>query len=124
MTGLKKALRAIAGIAVIVVLLVVVNSWMGQYRIASQRAAREASATVPAASAEPSPTPVQQADPIMVARDVQLRTAPDNGAKVVRMLKTGEKLTVLSTQLPWLQVQDMGGRTGYVLNDDHVKSAR
>lgn len=125
MTGLKRALKAIAGIAVLVVLVVIVNSWMGQYRIAAQRAAKETTTTVEAtATAAATSTPVAQVVPLLVARDVPLRTAPASGAKVVRMLKKGEKLTVVSSQLPWIRVRDVAGRTGYLLNDSHVKPAQ
>jgi SH3-like domain-containing protein len=126
-TGLRRALKAIAGIAILVVLVVIVNSWMGQYRIAAQRVAKEATSTVEAtstATATSTPTPVAQVVPLLVARDVPLRTAPASKAKVVRMLKKGEKLTVVSSQLPWIRVRDGAGRSGYVLNDSHVKPAQ
>jgi len=124
-TGLRRALKAIAGIAVLVVLVVIVNSWMGQYRIAAQRAAKETTSTVEAtATATATSTPVAQVVPLLVVRDVPLRTAPASKAKVVRMLKKGEKLTVVSSQLPWIRVRDVAGRTGYLLNDSHVKPAQ
>lgn len=125
MTGLRRALKAIAGIAVVIVLVVIVNSWMGQYRIAAQRAARESTSTAETTgTVTATSTPVTQAVPLLVAKDVPLRTAPASAAKVVRMLKAGEKLVVVSIQLPWVQVRDAGGRTGYLINDSHVKPAQ
>lgn len=122
MTGLRRALKAIAGIAVLVVLVVIVNSWTGQYRIAAERAAKETSSTAETTTTvAATATAVVKAVPLAVVRDVPLRTAADPGSKVVRMLKKGEKLTVLGSQLPWIKVQDSGGRTGYLLNDAHVK---
>ncbi|MGG4034090.1 SH3 domain-containing C40 family peptidase [Paenibacillus cisolokensis] len=46
---------------------------------------------------------------------VNLRTGPSTSAKVIRMLKKGERISVISqTNKYWLHVRDANGKTGYI----------
>ncbi len=120
MTGLGKVLRAIAGIAIVVVLVITVNSWFGQYKIASKKAASETSQT---ATGTPEPTatmPVQGVTVSVLAAEPLFAT-PGPNAKKLRTLRKGEQLLLVGlTQDNWLQARDSNGKVGYIPNDKRI----
>jgi hypothetical protein len=124
-TGLSKALRAVAGVVVLVVLVVTVNSWLGQYNVASKkRAIAEASATATATVESTATTAVRGAT-LAVVSDVVMRATPDAAGKPVRTAKKGEPLIVVGvTATNWLQVKDPKGKVGYIIKDEHVTKAK
>jgi hypothetical protein len=124
-TGLSKALRAVAGVVVLVVLVVTVNSWLGQYKVDSKKhAIAEASATATATVESTATTAVRGAT-LTVVSDVVLRATPDAAGKPVRTAKKGEPLTVVGvTAANWLQVKDPKGKVGYIIKDEHVTKAK
>jgi hypothetical protein len=124
-TGLGKALRAVAGIVVLVVLVVTVNSWLGQYKVDSKkRAIAEASGTATATVESTSTTAVRGAT-LTVVSDVVVRATPDAAAKPVRTAKKGEPLIVVGvTATNWLLVKGPKGKAGYIIKDEHVTKAK
>jgi cytoskeletal protein RodZ len=119
-TGLGRALRAIAGIAIVVLLLFTVNSWLGQYKVASKKAATQASkpSTV---TTEPSATMPVQGVTVSILEAEPLRATPGANAKILRTLRKGEQLLLVGlTQDNWLQARDSDGKVGYIVNDKRV----
>lgn len=61
------------------------------------------------------PSAAMAAQTAVVESGVNFRTAPSTSSSKIRLLKTGEKLTVLSkTNNYWYKVKDSKGKTGYV----------
>ncbi|MFX3632195.1 MAG: C40 family peptidase [Candidatus Pristimantibacillus sp.] len=61
------------------------------------------------------PTTAMAAQTAVVESGVNFRTAPSTSSSKIRLLKTGEKLTVLSKyNRAWYKVKDSKGKTGYV----------
>jgi hypothetical protein len=124
-TGLSKALRAVAGVVVLVALVVTVNSWLGQYKIASKkRATAEASATA-TGTVEATGTTMVRGATFVVVSDVPIRATPDAAGKPVRTAKKGDRLFVVGlAPQNWLQVKDTKGRLGYLIKDAHLTVAK
>ena len=126
MTGLSKALRAVAGVVVLVVLVVTVNSWLGQYKIDSKkRAIAEASATATATVESTATTTVRGAT-LLVVSPVVMRATPDAAGKPVRDRQEGRALTRRRSHCAriWLQVKDTRNKVGYIIKDEHVTKAK
>jgi cytoskeletal protein RodZ len=124
-TGLSKALRAVAGIVVLVVLVVTVNSWLGQYKVDSKKqASAEASATATATVESTATTAVRGAT-LLVVSPVVMRAVPDAAGKAVKTAKKGERLFVIGvTGTNWLQVKDAKNKVGFIIKDEHVTKAK
>jgi hypothetical protein len=118
-TGLGKIVRALAGVAVIVVLLTTVNGWYGEYRRANQ--ASRSSSTVSTGTVESTQVvPVAGSKKVVILVDgVVLRVIPSKGGASVRTLKKNEQLILVGTTVAgWLQLRDSSnGKMGYVAND-------
>jgi len=109
----SRLFRALLGIAVIGLILVILNSWWGEYRAASESDARSAAATS-------SPNPAASTTPVkgLVLEDgLNLRNQPDVTAKSIRGLKRGETVVIVGTSGTWVQVKDSGGTVGWVTNN-------
>ncbi len=49
--------------------------------------------------------------------EITMRRRPANGSKIVKMLNSGDELTVLSRGKGWIQIRDKrSGKSGWVLN--------
>ena len=118
MTGLGKVLRAVVGIVVVVVLFMTVNSWYGQYKLASKRA--QVLASKPATNTvrghrHDSRKRVEAGDSRRRCSDA---FAAATSTKTVRALKKGELLVVIGVApANWLQVRDARGKVGFVLHN-------
>ena len=109
----SRLFRALLGIAVIGLILVVLNSWWSDYRTASESDARSAVATT-------SPNPASSVTPFkgLVLEDgLNLRVQPDITAKSIRGLKRGETVVIVGTTGSWVQVRDSVGTVGWVTNN-------
>ena len=123
MTGLSKALRAVAGIVVLVALVVTVNSLVGQYE-AKKRASAEAS-TAPTPTVESTATTAVRGASLLVVKNVMMRATPSATGAPVRVLHKGEKVVVLGvTAQNWLKVKDPKDKVGYIIKDEHVKKTK
>jgi hypothetical protein len=118
---LGKVLRALVGVVVLVVLLVTVNSWYGQYKTAVKHqkalASRQDTRTVDATAT--ALVPAAKGSKIAILVDgPALRSAPATATKAIRALKKGELLFVVAPAANnWVQIRDAKGKLGYVLND-------
>jgi uncharacterized protein YgiM (DUF1202 family) len=118
-TGLGKIIRALIGVVVLVVLIVTVNGWYGDYKLAAR--VKNGASTEASASADSTRVvPVVGGKKVAVLVDgVVLRTTPATAAVAMRTLKKGEQLVLVGTTASgWLQLRDSGtGKLGYVANN-------
>jgi len=117
-TGVARVVKALIGLAVLVVLVVTVNGWYGDYK----QAARTKSMASLATSSSIESTrlvPVAGGKKVSILIDgLVLRTTPATGAASVRTLKKGEQLILVGTVGSWLQLRDSGnGKIGYVASN-------
>jgi len=118
-TGLGKIVKALVGIAVIVVLLVTVNGMYGDYKNAA-RAKKTASTETSASVDSTQVVAVVGGKSVAVLVDgVVLRATPATSGATVRALKKGEQLILVGTTMSgWLQLRDAkNGKLGYVANN-------
>jgi hypothetical protein len=118
-TGLGKIVRALVGIAVIVVLLITVNGWYGDYKNAS-RAKKTASTEASASVDSTQVVAVVGGKSVAVLVDgVVLHATPATNGVAVRSLKKGEQLILVGTTMSgWMQLRDAkNGKLGYVVNN-------
>jgi uncharacterized protein YgiM (DUF1202 family) len=109
----SKLVRALIGVAVIGLILVMLNSWWGEYRAASQASARS---TSPTSSPNPATT-ITPAKALVLTDGLNLRAKPDVTSNSIRGLKRGETLVVVGQSGTWAQVRDSGGTMGWVTNN-------
>lgn len=117
MSGLGKLARGLVGLLVVVMLLVVVNSWWHEYRNASTFAKQEATSTPTA-----TPAPVAQKTVVVLTDGLNLRDKPDATGTTIRGLKHGEQYVLVGQIGPaasptWLQLRDAKGQLGWVTNN-------
>jgi uncharacterized protein YgiM (DUF1202 family) len=117
-SGLGKVVRALIGLVVVVVLLLTVRAWYGDYRTAARKAALASRTSSRSVAATGSVVPVQGQKVAILVDGLSLRSAPDTATKSVRPLKKGEQLLLVgvNTQTNWLQLRDGTGKLGYLLN--------
>ena len=109
----SKLVRALLGVAVVGLIVVMLNSWWSEYRTASQGSASSVVATT-------SPNPASTVTPVkaLVLTDgLNLREKPDVTAKSIRGLKRDETLIVVGQTGSWAEVRDSAGATGWVTNN-------
>lgn len=110
-----KIVRAIVGIGVVLMLLVVVYNWWGEYKLARTIARPTSGAT----SVTTTSTVVGTG--VVKSADVNFREKPDSASKLIRVLKKSEKLTILSKEAGWYHAKDAKGVVGWVTaNTDYV----
>lgn len=119
MTGLGKVVRALIGVAVLVILVVTVNGWYSDYKKASH--SKKVVAVVATSSVDATQVvPVVGGKKVAILVDgVVLRATPANAGAPVRTLKKGEQLILVGTVGPWLQLRDSSnGKMGFVANNN------
>ena len=117
MSSLSKVIRGVVGIAVVVALIVVINSWYGQYKSANARS-QKASKVSSQSSESTGVIPVQGQKVVVIAATVPLNSQAATGTKTVRVMKKGEELILVGvTANNWFQIRDSTGKFGYVAND-------
>lgn len=108
-------LKAIAGLAIVVVLLVMVMNWWGDYRTAASDLASQPTTTTPDASSKgTSDTPATQGTAVVLIEGLNFRKAPDITSVTIRGLKKGEKLVVVASKPDWYQVKDAKNTVGWI----------
>ncbi len=117
-------IKGVAALVVLVILIVVVWNWYGDYRDAQQVTPGEttgtATATVPPAGKGTSVAPasnkaVPGVSTVVVLIDgLNFRAEPAADAKALRGLDKGEKLKLLATKETWYQVQASNGKVGWI----------
>jgi len=125
----SNAFKAAIGVIALVVILVLVLNWFGDYRSAgdpdtsgSNEATSSAESspapeadTQEGSSGETPPTAAASIGTVTVLVDgLNFRTEPSRDAELIRGLDAGEKLLLLEEQEGWLKVKDSAGKVGYV----------
>jgi len=113
-TGIGKLWRALLGLIVVIGLIVVLNSWWGEYRRATESQKSSAPAAVVATA---TPAPANQKTVIVLTAGLNLRDKPDATGKTLRGLKRGEQFILVGTSGTWLQLRDTKGVLGWVTNN-------
>jgi uncharacterized protein YgiM (DUF1202 family) len=103
------------------VLLIWVYSLYGQYQAgkaaieAQNRSSRIATSTIGAKKPAPSKTSTATAGKkVQILSNVNLHEQPSGSATVIRVLRTGEKLTLVGQSGAWYKVTDTAGVIGWV----------
>ena len=118
MSGLGKVIRALIGMAVVIVLLFTVRAWYDDYKVAARKATALASSSPSRTVDATAVVPVQGQRVAILVDGLSLRSTPETSTKVVRPLKKGEQLLLVGvTQSNWLQLRDAAGKLGFVLNN-------
>lgn len=116
-----KALRAVAGLALLVVLIAVVSGWWKDYREApsdAQKPSTSSQGSDKPAETSPADKATAETDTLVVLVDgLNLRIAPQSDAKNVRGLNQGEKLVLLKKDGDWYEVETAEGDTGWISSD-------
>lgn len=125
--GVIRIVRAAIGVVLLLVLLLVVSRWWGEYKSESAAAARAAEASATAAaqgegSSEGSGTASTGKTVLVLTNGLHFREKPSEDAKEIRTLKKGDKLTYIKKQGNWYQVQDSKKTKGWVsANSSYTK---
>jgi len=108
-------LKATAGLLVVLILLVTVMNWWGDYRKAASGAASQATTgTADAPSKAATGTAATQGTAVVLIEGLNFRKAPDTGSATIRGLKKGEKLVVVGSKPDWYQVKDAKKTVGWI----------
>jgi len=108
-------LKAIAGLVVVLIILVTVMNWWGDYRkAASTLASKPTTSTAEGSSDSATGTPVTQGTAVVLIEGLNFRKAPDTTSVTIRGLKKGEKLLVIASKPDWYQVKDSKKTVGWI----------
>jgi len=119
-----KLVKAALGVIVILVLLITVFNWYGDFKTASLRAASVApTSTVDAGDASTIVTGTAGTTYAVMKLDgVNFRVKPTSSAKLIRTFKKGEKVTVFAKEGQWYKVKDKKDKSGWITtNADYVE---
>ena len=118
MSGLGKVIRALVGLAIVLVLLFTVRAWYDDYRVAARKASKLSSTSTSRTIDATAVVPVQGQRVAILVDGLSLRSTPETSTKALRQLKKGEQLLLVGvTQSNWLQLRDTSGKLGFVLNN-------
>lgn len=114
-TGTARLIKGTLGVIVVVVLVITVSNWWGDYR---REAAREpgtvATGTVESTKTSGASSGASATVVVVLIDGLNFRKKPASDAATIRGLKKGEKLILVSTAADWYQVKDSKGTVGYV----------
>jgi uncharacterized protein YgiM (DUF1202 family) len=136
----KRAIRAVIGLVVVLVLAGLVMNWVGDYRGAStmngapakgapssestktgdSNAAPEGGASTndkPASGTAPEKPAAAKTVLIVDVDGLNLRGEPNGDAPAMRGLRKGERVELLEDQGSWYKVLDKNGDTGYITSN-------
>lgn len=117
MSGLGKVIRAILGVVVVAAIIVMLNGWYGDYKIAARKAALTSKAATATPAATASVTPVTGQKAAILVAGIPMNSNASDGAKTLRVLKKGESLALIGVASNnWLQVKDSSGQVGFIQN--------
>jgi SH3-like domain-containing protein len=110
-----KVIRALVGLAVLVILLVVVNGWWADYKNATPKSG---SAETTSTAVAPETAPPAAGPTVLVLTDgLNFREKPDATGASIRGLKKGETFVLVSQSGSWLELSDAAGQIGWVNNN-------
>jgi SH3-like domain-containing protein len=112
----SKVVRAVVGIGVLLILVVVVNGWWTDYQKATPKSG-SAEATGTAVATE-GVTAAASGETVLILVDgLNFREQPDATGVSIRGLKKGEQFVLVSKNVSWLELQDAAGQIGWVNNN-------
>lgn len=128
MISATKTVKAAAGVIVLVIILVMVLNFFGDFRSAGKGdtgASQESSGTAEGTKTPDSPAKegsdgnTSAAQPsigtvTVVVDGLNFRVSASRDADLIRGLDAGEKLSLLAEEDGWLKVKDNSGKVGYV----------
>lgn len=123
-----RVLKAAGGLVVLVVLVVTVMGWLGDYRDAAPETPRRTpdatSTTEPTSTSGGDATETPSAEPktlVVLIDGLNMRSEPSG--ERIGGLKKGEKLTLLKTQDSWYQVRTAKKKVGWITaNPQYTKA--
>jgi len=129
MMTVNNTLKAALGVVALVIIVILVFNWIGDFRSAGDVDQPGSAETTGSAAATKTPsgetqegssggTPPTAAASIgtvtVLVDGLNFRTEPSRDAELIRGLDAGEKLLLLEEQESWLKVKDSAGAVGYV----------
>ncbi len=118
MSRLGKVVRGLVGLVIVIVLLVTVNAWLRDYKVASRAKAKRSSAAASSTVEATAVVAVQGETASILADGLTLQSTAATGTKGMRPLRKGEALPLVGiTASNWLQLKDKNGKLGFVPND-------
>lgn len=128
---LPKGIRAIFGGLVMLFVLALVLSWIGDFREA-QRGGEGTSGTTEASNDTSPPAnsgelPTDDSSNggrtlTVIVDGLNLRAGPERGTRSLKVLSAGTELKILQKNGSWYRVEHPDGVTGYVMgSDEYVK---
>jgi hypothetical protein len=124
MSDVGRIARGVFGVIVLIIIVVLVNGWWGEYRRG------DAPVTPAEATSTPQPTPEQPAaegeEPaaetpaasgatvIVLIEGLNFRKEPSREGELIRGLTRGTRLVHIETVDAWYRVKDESGVEGYV----------
>ena len=110
-----KLVKAVLGIAVVLIVASVVYNWYGDYKSASHSASGTTTTrTVDASASQIATGSAGTTYGIIRIDGVNFRANPASNAKLIYGLKKGDKVVVLAKEGQWYKVKDGKGKTGWV----------
>ncbi len=108
-------LKAIVGLAVVLILLMTVMNWWGDYRqAASEISSNPTTSTADVSSKDATGAAATQGTAVVLIEGLNFRKEPDTGGVTIRGLKKGEKLVVVASRPDWYQVKDSKNTVGWI----------
>jgi len=128
MSGVGRVARGAAGVAVLILLLVLVNGWWRDYRRGEAPVSPQAEATsTPQPSPESEQPPAEGAEQptgqeagssgatvVVLIEGLNFRKEPSREGELIRGLGKGTQLVYLETVDGWYRVRSEDGTEGYV----------
>lgn len=129
MMTLNNTIKAALGVIALVIIVMLVSNWIGDYRSAGEPDNTGSTETTGSSTATETPsgqteegssggTPPTAAASIgtvtVLVDGLNFRTEPSRDAELIRGLDAGEKLLLLEELEGWLKVKDSTGAVGYV----------
>ena len=129
MMTVNSTLKAALGVVALVIVVILVSNWIGDFRSAGDAdtpGSRETTGSAPATKTPSgeaqggsgggtTPTAAGSIGTVTVLVDgLNFRAEPSRDAELIRGLDAGEKLLLLVEQESWLKVKDSAGAVGYV----------
>ncbi|NTW27828.1 MAG: SH3 domain-containing protein [Coriobacteriia bacterium] len=120
----RKVVRGILGLVALVAVVIVISNWWGDYRSAtgsagtpsSQESTSSVSATGTTSAVSAGTTPAKVQTVLILIDGLNLREQATTQSASKRVLKKGDRLTLISNKGAWLQVRDSTGVEGWVAN--------
>jgi len=114
-TGTNRFIKGTLGVVVVLVLLVMVSNWWGDYkREAARQPEKTATSTVESTKTSGASKATTASVVVVLIDGLNFRKKPAADAATIRGLKKGEKLALVSKAADWYQVKDSKGTVGYV----------